>query len=134
MSAALVYLFRRLAERNSGSLPWLLALENSRLGRAIDLMLGDPGHAHSLESLADAAGMSRSAFAERFGEAFARTPMAMLHGIRMEHALKLLHESDLSMDEVAKKTGFSSRSHFSQAFKKHHGVSPTRHRNIEHFG
>jgi len=134
MSAALVYLFRRLAAKNSGTLPWLLALEDSRLGRAIDLMLGDPGHAHSLESLADAAGMSRSAFAERFGEAFGRTPMAMLHGIRMENAVKLLHESDLSMDDVAKRSGFSSRSHFSQAFKKHHGVPPTRHRNLATLG
>ncbi|MBI5771188.1 MAG: helix-turn-helix transcriptional regulator [Verrucomicrobia bacterium] len=129
MSAALVYLFRRLAEKHSGTLPWLLALEDSRLGRAIDLMLGDPAYSHSLESLADAAGMSRSAFAERFGESFGRTPMAMLHGIRMDIAAKLLHEGGHSMDAVAEQVGFSSRSHFSQAFKKHHGVSPTRHRN-----
>lgn len=78
--------------------------------------------------------MSRSAFAERFGEAFGRTPMAMLHGIRMENAVKLLHESDLSMDDVAKRAGFSSRSHFSQAFKKHHGVPPARHRNLPALG
>lgn len=134
MSATLVYLFRRLVRENAGMLPWLLALEDSRLGRAIDLMLGDPAYPHNVESLAAAAGMSRSAFAEQFSRAFDRTPMAMLHGIRMENAARLLHESHHSMDEVARRTGFSSRSHFSQAFKKHHGVSPTRHRTIQDRG
>ena len=128
MTASLVYFLRRLSKRSAGTLPWLMALEDPRLGRAIDLMLSDPGAPHTVELLADAAGMSRSAFAERFQAVFARTPMAMLHGIRMESASKMLRDGTLTLDQVARRTGFSSRSHFSQAFKAHHGVSPALHR------
>lgn len=128
MTVSLVYFFRRLVAQNAGTLPWLQALEHPNLGRAIDAMLEDPGRPHTVESLADIAAMSRSAFAEQFGRAFKRTPMAMLHRIRMEMAAKLLHESALTMSDVARRVGFSSRSHFSTAFRKHHGVPPTSHR------
>lgn len=124
MTVSLVQLFRRLLRDKAGALDWLAALEDPRLGRAFDLMLGDPARPHTLESLAEAAGMSRSTFAERFGEVFERTPMALLHAIRMEHAAKLLAGSTLAMEAVARRSGFASRSHFSRAFKEHHGVSP----------
>lgn len=129
MTTSLIYLFRRMLEKNAGPLPWLQALEHPRLGRSLDLMLENPGRPHTLESLAAVSGMSRSAFAEQFGRAFNQTPMALLHGVRMEHAARLLQEGALTPAEVAKRVGFSSRSHFSQAFKKHHGVSPTRSRH-----
>lgn len=130
MTASLVYFLRRLSKRSVGTLPWLMALEDPRLGRAIDLMLADPGLPHTVELLADAAGMSRSAFAERFQAAFSRTPMAMLHGIRMESAAKMLGDGTLTLDQVARRSGFSSRSHFSQAFKVHHGVPPASLRRV----
>ncbi len=129
MTASLVYFLRHLPAGNTGTLPWLLALEDVSLGRAIDSMLDDPAAPHTVELLADAAGISRSAFAKRFHAAFSRTPMAMLHGIRMEHAAKLLRDGTLTLDQIARRSGFSSRSHFSHAFKAHHGSSPRNLRN-----
>jgi AraC-like DNA-binding protein len=38
----------------------------------------------------------------------------------------------VSIEEVADRIGFSSRSHFSQAFKDHHGVSPATFRDGSH--
>ncbi len=124
MSQCLVHFFRQIGA--SASLPWLDALDDARLGRAIDRMLEDPSAKHTVASLADAASMSRSAFAERFVFAFGRTPMQLLHHVRMQHAAHLLHQDGiLSIDEVASRCGYSSRSHFSTAFHKQHGVSPT---------
>jgi methylphosphotriester-DNA--protein-cysteine methyltransferase len=37
---------------------------------------------------------------------------------------QLLCRDDLSVDEVASKVGFSSRSHFSHTFREHFGDSP----------
>jgi len=112
--------------KGAKALDWLATLEDPRLGRVFDLMLGDPARPHTLESLAEAAGMSRSAFAERLGEVFGRTPMTLLHAIRMEQATKLLAGSTLAMEAVARRAGFASRSHFSRASKEHHGMHSTR--------
>jgi AraC family transcriptional regulator, activator of mtrCDE len=127
MTECLVHVFRRLTSR--GPLPWLTALEDKRLGRAVDAILDNPGADHTVESLAGAAAMSRSAFSERFSEAFGRSPMTLLHHVRMQRAAHLLNEGALSIDEVARRVGFSSRSYFSNAFKKHHGESPVAFRN-----
>ena len=124
MTQCLVHFFRQLESR--GSLPWLDALGDLRLEAVLDRILEEPGAPHTVESLAAIASMSRSAFAERFATAFRQSPMAMVQHVRMQHAARLLrHAEPLSIDTVANRSGYSSRSHFSTAFHKHHGVSPT---------
>lgn len=128
MTSCLVQLLRHLTESADGPLPWLMALEDNRLGRAIDKVLEDPTAKHTVESLATAASMSRSAFAEKFAAAFGHTPMQFVHQLRMIRAAKLLLENRYSIDEIAHKVSYSSRSHFSEAFKKQFGKSPTDYR------
>lgn len=124
MTQCLVHFFRRLSVDQERTIPWLMALEDRRLGRAIDAMLDHPGAEHTVESLGEAAAMSRSSFAKHFAEAFGLSPMTFLHRLRMERAAEMLAADESSIDAIAIKVGFSSRSHFSRAFKKHTGVSP----------
>ena len=56
-----VALLRRLYDEEEGSLPWLSALGDDRLTRALDAILDAPEKPHTLESVAKTAGMSRSA-------------------------------------------------------------------------
>ncbi len=129
LNQCLVHLFRHLLDDSGAPFPWLSALRDQRLGRVIDRLLKDPAAPHTVDSLADAASMSRSVFAKQFTQAFGRSPMNLLHQVRMQRAALLLRRRDgLSLDQVAQRVGFMSRSHFSQAFKKHYGLSPAAHR------
>ncbi len=125
MSQCLVLFLRRLCQQGECALPWISALRDSRLVRVLERILQDPGRLHTVESLAADAAMSRSAFAESFASAFGTPPMNMVHRIRLEGAKRLLEQGgSLSMDAVARRVGFSSRSHFSRSFKMQYGVSP----------
>lgn len=124
MTQCLVHLFRRLPSQDEDALPWLMALQDERLGRVIDMILDAPGEDHSVDSLAETAAMSRSAFSERFAESFGRSPMSFVNHVRMQRATELLAIENLSIDEIARTVGYASRSHFSRAFKDHSGLPP----------
>ena len=125
MTQCLVYLLRYLSEQSDSRLPWLSDLQDPNLVLALDLILEHPDAVHTVDSLADAAIMSRSVFAERFREAFGCTPMRFLHDVRLRLAAELLGQRrGLSIDQVANRVGFRSRSHFSQAFKDRFGMAP----------
>jgi len=125
MTQCIVYLLRYLSEQSDGRLPWLPGLEDPNLSRAVDAIFEHPEAPHTVDSLADEAIMSRSVFAERFRETFGSTPISFLHDIRLRKAAEQLrHNGSTSIEQVAHRVGFNSRSHFSRAFKDHFGVSP----------
>lgn len=131
MSQCLVYLFRHLCADPRHRFPWLTALKDPRLGRAIDRILENPAENYTVESLADIAGMSRSTFAQHFALSLGCTPMAMVHAVRMQRAADLLRKGLLSIDKIGHHVGYASRSQFSKAFKKHIGVPPNEFRHAD---
>ena len=129
MLQCLLHMFRRLPSEGDRAMSWLITLRDARLSRVIESVIDDPAANHSVESLSEDAAMSRSAFAALFTQSFDRTPMAFVHHIRMHRASDLLEGTALSVDQVAARVGYSSRSHFAQSFKKHTGLSPHRFRD-----
>lgn len=126
MTQCLVEALRHLCREADCGLPWLAALEHAQLAPAIDRLIGDPAARHTVDSLAGIASMGRSAFMERFVAAFGRPPMRFLHDVRMQHAARLLRtDARLSLDEIAGRVGYASRSHFSHTFSRHYGTTPT---------
>lgn len=124
MTQLLVHMLRTLAVQPSSSLAWLRALDDPRLARAIDRIMEDPFAAHTVESLAGIALMSRSSFAEQFHAAFSNSPMNLVNHVRLERAARMLNSSKKPVAQIGRQCGFSSRSHFSHAFKKHMGLTP----------
>lgn len=124
MTQGLVAVLRRLCDSGTCSLPWMQALGDDRLVRALDVMLEAPERPHTLESVARAAGMSRSAFAERFTTTFGRTAMDLLREVRLDRGAELLRTTNLPVQTVAERVGLSSRSYFSKAFRAQFGVDP----------
>ena len=130
MTQCLIYLLRQTVEQSDGPLPWLAALDDPGLSRALELLLTAPGQHHSVDSLAEAALMSRSVFAQRFHEALGQPPLAFLHEIRMRRAAQLLERSStVGVEQVAHAVGLTSRSRFSEAFKARFGLTPAAYRD-----
>jgi AraC-like DNA-binding protein len=77
-----------------------------------------------VESLAERVGMSRARFAARFKASFGAGPMRIVRDLRLQHAARLLMEGTSGVARVAELVGFSSRSHFSEAFEARYGISP----------
>lgn len=125
MNQCLIEVLRRVSQQAEGALPWLSALEDPRLVGVMEIMLHQPEQSHTLESLAEVAHMSRSTFVRHFEQCFERTPMDYLRDVRLRRAARLLKLGGLSVDGVAGKVGFASRSHFSRAFQAQFGCSPT---------
>ena len=109
---------------------WLAALRDERLGRAIAAMHREPGRDWSLESLASAASMSRSAFAARFSEVLGEPAMRYLTRWRLQLARVALRESDEGVGLVAERFGYRSEAAFCRAFKREFGVSPGSDRRV----
>lgn len=103
-------------------------LSDPQIARAFADMVEMPGAPHSVQSLSQAAILSRSAFMERFQRAFGQSPMLVLRELRMRHAAKLLMTQALTVDQVARAVGYNSRSSFSRAFREAHGFEPKVHR------
>ena len=82
----------------------------------------------TVETLAGAAGMSRSAFALRFKELLGETPLEYLTNWRMYKATGSLQEDDRKLFEIAKSVGYDSDAAFSKAFKRVLGVTPKEYR------
>lgn len=128
MMQCLVHLLRRLLEA-PGELPWLRALDDARLGPVLDAVLARPADPHTLDGLAQVAGMSRSSFSEHFHDAFGQSPMAFVKEVRLQLGARLLRTTDLPIKAIASKVGYASRSHFSRAFREQFERDPAHFRS-----
>jgi AraC-like DNA-binding protein len=85
---------------------------------------GHLGENIELETLAGIAGLSKWHFARAFKQSVGTPPHFYLIQRRLERAQELLAETDLSLAQIALKSGFSNQSHFSRRFRMFVGVTP----------
>jgi AraC-like DNA-binding protein len=103
---------------------YLSALVDPRIGKALSEFHTAIGDDWSVQGLADAAGMSRSAFADAFTDLVGMTPMQYVTGWRMQFAYDQLVTTSQSVAQIAESCGYMSESSFSKAFKKQFDVGP----------
>ncbi|TYR29838.1 AraC family transcriptional regulator [Mesorhizobium microcysteis] len=104
----------------------LRGLADARIAKALRCMHGDMERSWTIPDLAREAGMSRSAFFDRFTRMTGVRPMEYLLSWRMAVAKSLLRGGDIALDEVAGRIGYGSASTFSTAFSRHVGIAPGR--------
>jgi AraC-like DNA-binding protein len=89
-------------------------------------MYARPGASWSLETLASAVGISRTAFADHFLRCTGMAPMQYLTQWRLRVAADSLAHSDRAIKFVAESAGFGSTPAFTRAFKREFGESPAK--------
>jgi transcriptional regulator GlxA family with amidase domain len=100
------------------------ALRDPQIAHALQLVHREPEGPWTVDRLASAVGYSRSAFAARFRELVGEAPMAYVARTRLVRAAMLLQRPELTLAEVARRTGYANEFSFSRAFKRAFGVPP----------
>lgn len=111
------------------------ALADPALARAIHFIRTHWAEPVGLDAIAAHAGLSRSVLQRRFHESIGHTVMEEVTHVRLQKALELLR-TDLSIEEVAERSGFGYPQNLSRSFRKHFGKSPKfyRHRGMSAAG
>ncbi len=102
------------------------------VGHRLELYAEPLASPRSVDRLAELAGMSRSAFTNRFAQVFGESAIDFLTKVRLRLAAHLLTTTDLPVKLVAKSIGYSSRSYFSRAFRAAYGQDPASFRSFRY--
>jgi AraC-like DNA-binding protein len=127
-SLTLIHVLRTFIATQRQPRGWLAALEHPKIGNALTLMHDRPAEKWTLESLARAIGMSRTAFAATFRRLVGSPPLEYLYEWRMSMARTALRHTSEPLSELAMRLGYLSDTAFSIAFKRSTGKSPGRFR------
>ncbi|MDR6292592.1 AraC family transcriptional activator of mtrCDE [Inquilinus ginsengisoli] len=128
LKQVIVALVRRSMKSSRSWIDRFSILADRQITRAFADMVARPGAAHTVQSLAHSAGLSRSAFMARFSGVFGRSPMAVVRDLRMRQAALDLTTTSAPVDVVAYNAGYESRSSFVRAFRKAYDVDPSDYR------
>jgi AraC-like DNA-binding protein len=105
---------------------WLAGALDPQIGLALSALHRDPGHDWTVEELARACSLSRSAFAARFVARVGKPPASYLAHVRLDAATDLLRDTSLPVTLIAENVGYTSEAAFSRAFKHRYGTPPAR--------
>lgn len=82
----------------------------------------------NLEACADTLRIHKSTLSRRFAAESGKTFRETLHEIKIREAKRLLKETDLPLDEIARLVGYQHRTYFNAKFKQMEKKTPTEYR------
>lgn len=127
----MIQVLRELMESGTVKGGMMSGMSHPRLRHALVAMHESPAKEWSLDGLAGAAGMSRSAFAASFRESVGVTPGHYLQGWRVGLAQQALRRGR-PLKVVATEVGYGSEAALSRAFKSQTGLPPRAWMRVQH--
>jgi AraC-like DNA-binding protein len=121
-----IQILRAWAADDGAAPGWLTGALDAQIGAALAAIHADPAEHWTVEGLAAACNLSRSAFAERFATRVGMPPATYLAHVRLHAAAELLRGTPEPVSAVAAKVGYTSEAAFSRAFRKYYGTPPAR--------
>jgi AraC family transcriptional regulator len=95
-----------------------------RAQRVVDYVHANLGGRISVAALARVAEISDAHFARAFRATFDESPHRMVLHLRLQRAIQLVTAKRLSLAEAAVTAGFCDQAHFTNAARRHLGVTP----------
>ena len=96
--------------------------------RAADYIAEHYSRPLTVRQIADAVYLSRSYMSELFSQTYGVSPHAYLTMYRLSHVKELLHNTGLSLAQIAQQCGFRDAFILSRVFKRETGMSPSEYR------
>jgi AraC-like DNA-binding protein len=118
-----------IVQQAEASVGWVGALRDQPISAALGLIHQSPERRWTVKELAEAAGLSRSAFSARFSELVGEPPLTYLTRWRMLRATRLL-KNEVRMETIAELLGYESEAAFRKAFKREIGLPPAQYRRL----
>lgn len=112
----------RICERHSTD---MLAIADSELLAILRYIREHADHGLQVNQLVREFPISRRSLEQRFRKQLGRSPAEEIRRIRLDRAKSMLLESNLAIAEIARLCGFATSAHFSTAFQKMNGATPT---------
>lgn len=102
--------------------------QEPRLKQLLTAINRDLEHPWNLPDMCKVAALSKTHLQRLCKEHYHCTPVQLLQKQRLKHAGLMLKATSLSIKNISQASGFKDPYHFSNAFKKHFGMSPTDYR------
>lgn len=102
--------------------------EKDRMGQVYEYVMHNYQGKVSLEEAAQLSNLSVSAFSRFFKSRVNKSFSDFLTDVRISHACKLLHETDLNISEISYECGFFTLSNFNKLFKERVKKTPLEYR------
>lgn len=96
-----------------------------RIHQVKEIISNNLASTFSLIDLAKEVGTNEFTLKKGFKEVFGTTVFGFWQHLKMQEAKKLLLNSELSISEISDEVGYKNPRHFSTAFKRHFGKSPS---------
>ena len=113
---------------NMGEETWKDPIRDVRIAKVINHIENNTEEEFTNNALAGIANMATNAFSRLFKNYTGDTPQAFIKRKRIHKACIMLLHSNLSIDDIAEKTGFANRYHFTRVFSKVKGYTPAKYR------
>jgi len=86
----------------------------------------------SVEQLGSMFSLNTSYLCRLFRRETGMTVMDYINKVRIEHACRMMRETDESISHIALRTGYNSTAYFDRRFRQHTGVTPTQYLALNH--
>ncbi len=105
---------------------WFSGLNDPQISQALSAMHRDIAKTWTAQCLAREAGMSRSAFVQRFTAVMEVSPIRYLTAWRLAIGKRALRETARTIGAIGFDVGYEFEDAFSRAFKREYGISPAK--------
>ena len=104
--------------------------ETIRMNRIIDFVIRNFNREILLSEAADLANMAENSFSRYFSQRTRKSFTSFVNEVRLNHASKLLIETDKSVTDIGLESGFNNLSNFNRQFRKLYNKNPLMFRKL----